>query len=417
MSRRIEIELTSALDDGGFTWRAAGAKQPKGSVSAEVLPDGAAVGDELKVEVEQFIDGIEVVSVVAERAKNDRGDRLELKPSSDDFKPVVETRAPGGRNDRRSKGRGDKRDKKRRSGAGKDGRQSRGKFTPPPELPKRPKPKRLRPGKEHRKTVLAELPEAQRPIAELALQGMKAVRERLRQENEKAEAAGQPKMPEESVMKMAEDLLPRLRVAEWHDRADAARQQLDNLDLRDLRSVVAAAADPAVARDDSTRELAAELQTALASKQEAALQQWFADVDAALAVGRVIRALRLSAQPPKAGVPFPVDIAERLVQSTNASLAPTDSADRWVATLEAAAFSPVHGQIKPTTKPEQVTDELLTTVKRLGPALPHVAELFDVEVDPDAPFPKPLRPDYGKQRKQKNRNTRSKKPADGSTDT
>ena len=132
-------------------------------------------------------------------------------------------------------------------------------------------------------------------------------------------------MPEASVLKLAEDMIPKLRVAEWRDRAEAAQRQMEHLDLRDLRSVVAAAGDPAVARDETTSALAAELSEALVAKQEQELLLWFGDVDAALAVGRVIRALRLSSQPPKAGVPFPADIAQRLVDSANASLAPMDS--------------------------------------------------------------------------------------------
>lgn len=430
MSRRIDIELTSALDDGTWTWRAAGARQPKGVLDGGILPTGAKVGDELKVEVEQEIDGITVLSVVHGRDRQDRGDLIELLPSEREFQPVVETRARrdrgerrGRRDDRRPRRDGDDRRGRRdggdsrrdgddrrprrdgergddrrggRRGEGRgegrgDGRRRGPSFTPPPEVPKRPKPKRLRAGKAHRNAVLNDLPTEQRAIAELALQGMPAVRQRLREENERAVAEGRAVMPEASVLKLAEDLLPRLRVAEWRDRAEAAKEQLDGLDLRDLRSVVAAAGDPMVARDEATAPLAGELRDALATKQEQELQLWFGDVDAALAVGRVVRALRLSSQPPKAGVPFPADIAQRLVDSANASLAPMDSADRWIAMLEAAAFSPVRTQIRPARKPDQVTDELLATVTRLAPALPLVAELFEVEVDEKAPMPKPLR--------------------------
>jgi hypothetical protein len=180
----------------------------------------------------------------------------------------------------------------------------------------------LRPGKAHRTEVLAQLPPEQRPIAELALQGMGAVRTRLREENERAVAEGRPVMPEASVLKIAEELLPTLRVAEWRDRAEAAKAQAAELDLRDLRSVVAASGDPMVARDESTRVLADELKQLLTTKQEQELQFWYGDIDAALAVGRVIRALRLSSQPPKAGVPFPSDIAQRLAVSANAALTP-----------------------------------------------------------------------------------------------
>ena len=52
MPRRIDIELTSALGDGTWTWRAAGARQPRGTLDGAILPSGAKVGDELKVEIE-----------------------------------------------------------------------------------------------------------------------------------------------------------------------------------------------------------------------------------------------------------------------------------------------------------------------------------------------------------------------------
>ena len=435
MSRRIDIELTSALADNVWTWRAAGAKQPKGTLDGSILSPGAAVGDVFKVEVEQEIDGITVLSVVGGRQKEVRADVLELLPSEREFKPVIETPAKrdrnerGGRGDRgerrprrdrddranrgdgraRADGRGDGRSDGRgdarrgggeRAGSGRadgggrsdGGRGRRGpSFTPPPEIPQRPKPKRLKAGKGNRNAVLADLPDEQRGVAELALQGMAAVRQRLREENRKAADEGRSPMPEATVLKLAEDLLPKLRVAEWRDRAEAALRQIEHLDLRDLRSVVAATGDPVIARDETASALAAELTTALAVKQEQELRLWFGDVDAALAVGRVIRALRLSSQPPKAGVPFPTDIAQRLIDSANASLAPMDTPERWIATLEAAAFAPIHASIAPVRKPDVVNDELLATVKRLAPALPLVAALFEIEVDPKAPMPRPLR--------------------------
>jgi hypothetical protein len=437
MSRRIDIELTSSLNDGSWTWRAAGARQPKGVLDGSILPGGSKVGDELKVEIEQEIDGITVLGVVAGRDKHDP-DLIELLPVEREFQPVIETRAKrergerprksegdrrprrdddrgksGGRDDRgKTGGRNDRsggaerterprtgerpardRDRARQGGSEGGRRERRGpSFTPPPEIPQRPKPKRLRPGKTYRSAVLAELPPEQRPIAEVALLGMGAVRSRLKEENERATAEGRATMPESSVVKIAEELLPTLRVAEWRDRAEAAKAQASELDLRDLRSVVAASGDPIVARDESTRTLADELKQLLANKQEQELQFWYGDIDAALAVGRVIRALRLSSQPPKAGVPFPSDIAQRLADSANASLAPMDAPDRWSAMLEAAAFSPVRSMIKPARKPDVVNDELTATVTRLAPALPQVAALFEIEVPAKATMPKPLRP-------------------------
>jgi hypothetical protein len=409
MSRRIDIELTSALPDGSWTWRAAGARKPNGQMDGGLLPAGSAVGDVLKVEIEQMLDGIEVQSVVKARDKAEDANVLELLPSEKPFEAVIETRAKRDRSERRDsrdgKGRRDgKRDGGRREGARDGGRDAAGSgkgrsdqrrqrphFEAPPELPQRPKPKRLRPGKARRNAVLADLPEEQRPIAEMALQGMSAVRARVKEENTKLEAAGLPTMPEQSVVKMAEDMLPKLRVAEWLDRAEAAQRQMEHLDLRDLRSVVAAGEDPSVARDESTRAVADELKQSLVRKQEEELTLWFGDIDAAIGVGRVIRALRLSSQPPKAGVMFPPDLARRLGEAATAALQPEDPADRWIAVLEAAAFSPVRTLVTPSVAPAVITDDLKATTIRLGPALPQIAELLHIEIPAGTPKPKPLR--------------------------
>jgi hypothetical protein len=410
MSRRIDIELTSALADGSWTWRAAGARKPNGVVDGSILPTGSVVGDVLKVEVEQMLDGIEVQSVVKGRDKSDDANVLELLPSERPFEAVIETRAKRDRSDRRDRGDRDDRDKRaKRDGRKRDGRSGEGRgegrsgdggrrseqrrphFEAPPEIPQRPKPKRLRPGKARRNEVLAALPEEQRPIAELALQGIPAVRARVKEDNAKLEAEGKPTMPETGVVKMAEDLLPKLRVAEWLDRADAAKRQMEHLDLRDLRSVVAASEDSIVARDESTRELAQELRASLVRKQDEELLLWFGDIDAAIGVGRVIRALRLSSQPPKAGVMFPPELARRLSEAATAALLPDDPADRWIAVLEAVAFSPVRTLVAPTAPPTTITDDLRATALRLGPALPQIAALLGVEVPPGAPKPKPLR--------------------------
>ena len=157
---------------------------------------------------------------------------------------------------------------------------------------------------------------------------------------------------------MAEELLPKLRVADWLDRAEAAQRQMDHLDLRDLRSVIASGDDSTIARDETARALNIELKAALVRRQDEELHLWIGDIDAALGVGRVIRALRLSSQPPKAGVMFPPELARRLGEAAGQSLQPTDSADRWIAVLEAAAFSPVRSLVVPAAAPETITDDL-----------------------------------------------------------
>ena len=440
MSRRIEIELTSARPDGTWTWRAAGARAPKGVLDGSLLPDGAKIGSVLKADSEVELDGITILSVATNKDKAEKSGLLDLIPSDKPFEGVTQQLAPKDRNDRGDRGdRGPRRDgpagdRRPRRDAGdrpprRDGapvradraagdrpagerpagtrpggstrpergprpeRRTRPNFTAPPELPQRPKAKRLKPGRVHRNAVLADLPEEQRPVAERALQGgLPAVRQAVNEQNARLKSEGKPEVPAAGLLSMAEGLLPRLRVAEWLDRADAARADIEDLDLRDLRSVVAAGEDPMVARDESTRAVASDLKAALVTKQESELALWFEDIDAAIGVGRVIRALKLSSQPPKAGVRFPTELAGKLATATTANLTADALADRWVAVLEAAAFSPVRTQVQPTAKPTQVSDELLATVKRVGPLLPQIAALFEIAVSQSTSAPKPLRP-------------------------
>jgi hypothetical protein len=138
--------------------------------------------------------------------------------------------------------------------------------------------------------------------------------------------------------------------------------------------------------------LAAELKQALIAKQESELLLWLDDITSALTVGRVVRALKLSSLPPKAGVRLPPELAVKLAEGAMTSLAADAMPDRWVAVLEAAAFAPMRSLIKPAAPPATVSDELTATVKRLAPALPQIATLFGIEVTGGSSMPKPLRP-------------------------
>jgi hypothetical protein len=419
MSRRIELELTSARPDGIWTWRAAGAREPRGVVDGGLLPAGAKVGDVLRAEADFDVDGITVISVLAPKGARKEPERIELLGSPAAFDPVTQTlvakrdrpRRDGDREDRRPRRDGERGDSDRgrpRSRGDRTDRPARGprpdaagerprrepRERPPraerpsrppvPELPVRPKPKRLRPVRSHRNAVLADLPPEEKAVAEQVLRGgVPAVRQALEEQNAQLRAEGQPEVPPAGVVALAEELLPRLRVAEWQDRAEGALNDLDELDLRDLRSVVVASDDPAVARDESTREMAARLKDGLSNRQDKEHQDWLADIDAALGVGRVVRALRLSSRPPKAGVRFPPELAGRLGQASLAALTTDASSDRWVAVLEALAYSPIHATVVPAGIPEPVTDELRATVQRLAGLVPEVAKQFGIE--PPAP--------------------------------
>jgi hypothetical protein len=169
----------------------------------------------------------------------------------------------------------------------------------------------------------------------------------------------------------------------------SAEKIIEEVDVRDLRSIVVTA-DQLVAIDETTRGLVAKMKQALVVRQETETKNWFEDITAAMTVGRVVRALRLSSQPPKAGLPFPPALAVQLTDATVLGLTPDAPAERWIALLEAAAFSPIHGKVLPPAIPAVVSEELTKTITRLGPLMPQLALLFGIVVDPKARAPRPL---------------------------
>lgn len=375
MGRRIDVELTSTRDDGTWTWRAAGAKQPKGDVAAVLLYDGAKVGDVVKVEADFHLDGIEIVEVFPPAAKKERTDLLELKtrPLRDDELVTtqrVSRKGRGERGERRGGGRRDGGDRDRRPRRDND-RQGRSRQ------PERPKAKRLRPRRTHRDALLATTADEHKPIVEQLLKdGMPGVRAAIKKQNEDNVAAGRPEVEATPLLDIAEKNLAAARLAEWRDRADAALATED-LDLRDLRSVVVAGGD--VARDQESRELVDQLKTLLDTRMESDHATWLADLRSAVHDRRVVRALRLSSRPVKAGAPLPVELANELAQQTSDSLSADTEDRRWATVLDALAYSPVRGAVTPAGRPETPGDELVGEVRRLSDRLPAIAELFGID--------------------------------------
>jgi hypothetical protein len=114
MSRRIEIEITS-LNGEVATWRAAGAKLPKGVLSSSLIPGGPVVGNVYRADVEQYMEGIEILSVMAPKTASPldpRNERIELIPTAKQGPDVVVTYAPKGRG-------GPRRDSAREGGPGR----------------------------------------------------------------------------------------------------------------------------------------------------------------------------------------------------------------------------------------------------------------------------------------------------------
>ena len=371
MGRRIEVELTSTRDDGSWTWRAAGAKQPKGELSGDLLYSGAKVGDVVKVEADFHIDGIEVVEVFTPKAKKERSNLLEMKsrPFRDDELVTTQrvSRGRGGKGGRR----GDRPNRDRRDRA--DSRRS-----PRPDRPQRPKPKRLRPKRVHRDALLASVGEEHQPIVEqLIRDGMPGVRAAIDKQNAEAKASGKPEIEAGPVVAIAERHLAAARLAEWRDRADAALGDIDELDLRDLRSVVVVGND--IARDDESRAISEQLKSALDSRMERDHEQWLSDLRNAVSDGRVVRALRLSSRPVKAGAPLPTELAGELSRQAATALAADVEPSRWAVVLDALAFSPVRGAVTPAGIPAEPGDELIDEVKRLSDRVPAIAALFGID--------------------------------------
>ena len=438
VSRRIEIELTSLRPDGSWTWRAAGARKPKGEVSGDLVPDTASIGTVLKAEADGGLDGLEIIAVSAPRVRATPSDRLELIGGSDG--PPVTTRLVrksrrndrdrdrgrdrrDGRDDsdRRSRGRrderadGDGRDRKKRkprraerstgdprshdsASDGAKGRRTqrsdrrdrrssdrRSTEVRRSESPPRPRTPGLKAKRVHRQAALAALPDDQQPLAREVLKaGVPGVRKSIERMNAKAAAEKLPQIKSEPILALAELLAPMLKAAEWHDRADAALAGIAKIDLRDIRSVIAAA--DRAARTDETRALAESLRAGLAHRLEVDHRRWLDELAGTIGEGRTIRALRLSSRPPKAGAPLPVDMAERLANMAAEDLSPTTNQQRWSTVVDSVAFSPVRTQVVPLGAPEKPSEDLLATVRRLADRVPQIAALFGAE--PPAPSPR-----------------------------
>lgn len=423
MSRRLEVELTSRRDDGSWTWRAAGAKQPKGVLDGDLLPADAGEGDVLRVDADFEVDGIFVTQVLPPKARSGKppAERIELIGPPDRGAGTTTTRVggrggrkrdgeggrpkrrSGERRDRGERGRRRERDSERPAASERDGDKRRrgrdrdrgqrrdgdAKRRPPkdasdksktetPERPTRPKARKLRPGRKHRDALIAALPAEQQVVAEqVARGGLAAVRAEIETQNRKATEEGTPEVPAEGVLALAESLVGPLQIAEWRDRADAALAGIDRADLRDLRSVLVAAED--YARDPEARELAEQIRAGLNERVERSQREWHDELRTTLADGRVVRALRLSSRPPKAGAPLPPEIAQELTSQANAALGAGASQHRIAVVLEAVAFSPVRPYVVLPAIPAEPTPELLEIARKVATRLPEVATALGID--------------------------------------
>lgn len=445
MASRIDIELTSRRDDGSWTWRAAGAKQPKGVVAADLIPSGASVGDQLRAEVEVDVDGMAVTHVLpAKSAANGTSQtvqRIEVlgsgRPTSGVSVSLAGGRRPGrGRPDGdRPRSRPDRPNRPGAAGAGGEpgggrhgvpagersaartpgprrpaGDDERGsrpvrptrparENSPPEHSPRGDGPRRLpaggdrarrrfQPSTTYRNAALAELRPEELPVAEQLLRGgIPRVRQAIEEQNARARAEGRDEVSAAPLLSMAEALLPRMNLATWKDRAASARDAGRDTPLRELRSIVTASST--VNLDDEGRELAAALRQALQDRVTALREAWLARMTKALDDDRVIDALAAASRPPEHGTRLPADLAVRLAERAGAAMTPDLPRDRWTALLQAVLDSPVRRTVHPAGLPTDADEALLAAARRAAGSVPELARLLGLPIPPP---PGPRRP-------------------------
>jgi hypothetical protein len=321
----------------------------------------------------------------------------------------------GDTRERKPRRDGDKRgpaDRKRPSGPRPTGgaRPEGGERRPPrerAERPKReapapkPKPKRLAPARTHRDAWLAGLNDAERRIAEqLMTGGVNAVRQSLDAQNRALEAEGKEAVDPTPILTLADDLRGQITAVEWRDFAEAAIADANEIALRDLRAVVTKA--DTAARDDETRLLAAQLREALDARVTAMKEHWVSELTSAVRDGRLVRALKISGQPPEPGSRFPEEVAAELTTAASAALNADTMPDRWGVLAEAVAMSSVRRNVVPAAAPKEITDELRATVTKVAARVPAIATCLGIDVPasakPEGKAPRPPRQAVGQKK-------------------
>jgi hypothetical protein len=419
MPRRIEIELTSRTGDGVFTWRAAGAKQPKGTVAADLVPEGVGIGDVVRAEVESGLEGVEIVAVLPRHDKTEErpANRIELLGSERRGPDVVVSYA-GGRPHREDAARGAgraPRGSRPPSGAVRAPREGRARREHPeeggthagarPERRRAPagaeghaERRRARAGAEghaerrrerrpaistvHRNAMLAHLGPQELPIAEQLLRGgIPAVRQALEEQHAARPGDAAAAANRDAVLALAEQLVPRVNLAAWKDRAASAQALGKEFRLRELRAVVTAAR--AVTLDDEARAMARALQESLDQRVRVLSEEWVGRVAKALDEGRVVDAVRAAARPPEPSTRLPAELAVRLAEAASEAMTAETPLTQWMALLEAVVESPVRRNVRPRGIPAD--ERAKDAARRAAGLVPELAKLLGLRIPPPPP--------------------------------
>ena len=419
MAHRIEVELTSQTSESVWTWRAAGAKQPRGTVEGSLVPEGSGVGSVLRAEVETTLDGTTVIALLPPKAKGEvrSVERIEVLGSPQrgpDVNVVLaskskrrrDERTDGPRDgarrpaDRRSRAEGAERGPRTegrargRDGAGAPSEAGGARKRSGPSRPGgresggRDHPRRPTPSSTYRNAALATLPPEQLPVAEQLLKGgIPAVRQAIEEQNTRARTESRPEVTPEPLLALAEQLLPTINLASWKDRAASARAGGKDVPLRELRSIVASAST--VTLDDEGVEMAASLRTALDQRVTALRERWVERITTALADGKIVDAVRASIRPPEPAARLSAELAVRLADAAGRAMSAETPPAEWLALLEVVVDSPVRRTVKPAGLPTGADDTVLAAARKASGYVPELARLMGIPIPPP---PGPRRP-------------------------
>ena len=450
MPSRLELELTSKNQAGDWTWRKAGAKEPKGVVAGSLLYEGAKVGDIVKAEVTFEIDGIFVESVYAPQESKDakRGMIIEISPqrstkqlSSVEYAKSNKSKSRGkpsqrGQSDSsegdRSQHAGSKRDRPQRPraaqgtgvqpespsndqrrpdrvgdrarkdspdakdsrlGMRRDDRRRPDNKRPYDSVNSTSKPPTLQryakitPGTKHRDELLQSLPTEHLSIAEqLVAGGLPAVRTAIAAQNQEMAKQGKAPMPSDPILNIAEEILPVVERATWLDRADAVLAVSDNVGLRDLKTVVSFG--ERVAKSEEFLEILNRLKVLLDTRTKTLEKEWVKSIEDALEENKSIKAVRLASRSPDIGSQLPAELLQRLTDAANITMTPSSAPEHWAAMLSALETSPIRRLVTPTGLPENPTPELTALAQQLSGRIPNLATLLGIKMPPP---PRPRR--------------------------
>jgi hypothetical protein len=217
--------------------------------------------------------------------------------------------------------------------------------------------------------------------------GIPALRKAIDEQNARARSEGRAEVAPESLLSMADELLPKMNLAAWKDRAVAARAADRDCPLRELRAVVAAASTVNV--DDEGRELHSVLRKSLDARVTALRESWLGRIGRALEESRIVDALQVASRAPEPAMRLPAELAVKLSDAAGSAMRSDLDDQQWLQILEAVVGSPVRRTVKPAGIPSERSETVLNAARHAAGSVPQLARLLGLPIPPP---PGPRRP-------------------------